>query len=80
MYYLARVKVATDNGKKVTWKKEAYLVNAVSVTDAEAIVNKDFADDMVEFEVVEVKKSDVIVHLSGINRHNDEKFIFGEQE
>jgi len=22
MYYLARVKVATDNGKKVTWKKE----------------------------------------------------------
>ena len=60
MYYLARVKVATDNGKKVTWKKEAYLVNAVTVTDAEAIVNKDFADDMVEFEVVEVKKSDVI--------------------
>jgi|TARA_R110001592_G_scaffold319013_1_gene596280 hypothetical protein len=60
MYYLARVKVATDNGTKVTWKKEAYLVSAVSVTDAEAIVNKDFANDSVEFEVVEVKKSDVI--------------------
>ena len=60
MYYLARVKVATDNGKKVTWKKEAYLVSAVSVTDAEVKVNKDFADSMVEFEVVEVKKSDVI--------------------
>ena len=60
MYYLARVKVATDTGNKVTWKKEAYLVSAVSVTDAEAIVNKDFAKDSVEFEVVEVKKSDVI--------------------
>ena len=60
MYYLARVKVATDNGNKVTWKKEAYLVSAVSVTDAEAIVNKDFSDSSVEFEVVEVKKSDVI--------------------
>ncbi len=60
MYYLARVKVATDNGKKVVWKKEAYLVSAVSVTDAEAIVVKDFEGDMVEFEVVEVKKSDVI--------------------
>ena len=42
MYYLVRVKCASDNGRKVTWKKEAYLVSAVSVTDAEAIVNKDF--------------------------------------
>ena len=39
MYYLARVKVATDNGRKITWKKEAYLVSAVSVTDAEVKVN-----------------------------------------
>jgi hypothetical protein len=60
MYYLARVKVATDNGNKVTWKKEAYLVSAVSVTDAEVKVNADFANSSVEFEVVEVKKSDVI--------------------
>ena len=60
MYYLARVKVATDNGRKVTWKKEAYLVEAVSVTDAEVKVNEDFNGSMVEFEVVEVKKSDVI--------------------
>tara|TARA_R110002051_G_scaffold1671_2_gene9454 strand:+ start:86 stop:277 length:192 start_codon:yes stop_codon:yes gene_type:complete len=60
MYYLVRVKCASDNGRKVTWKKEAYLVSAVSVTDAEAIVNKDFENDSVEFEVVEVKKSDVI--------------------
>jgi|TARA_R100000458_G_C8044890_1_gene94618 hypothetical protein len=60
MYYLARVKVATDNGKKVTWKKEAYLVSAVSVTDAEVKVNQEFANDSIDFEVVEVKKSDVI--------------------
>jgi hypothetical protein len=60
MYYLVRVKVATDNGTKITWKKEAYLVSAVSVTDAEVKVNKDFANASIEFEVVEVKKSDVI--------------------
>ena len=60
LYYLARVKVATDNGKKVTWKKEAYLVSAVSVTDAEVKVNEEFANDSIDFEVVEVKKSDVI--------------------
>tara|TARA_B100001094_G_C17701572_1_gene562946 strand:- start:157 stop:354 length:198 start_codon:yes stop_codon:yes gene_type:complete len=60
LYYLARVKVATDNGKKVTWKKEAYLVSAVSVTDAEVKVNQEFANDSIDFEVVEVKKSDVI--------------------
>jgi len=60
LYYLSRVKVATDNGKKVTWKKEAYLVSAVSVTDAEVKVNQEFANDSIDFEVVEVKKSDVI--------------------
>jgi hypothetical protein len=60
MYYLVRVKVANDNGKRIKWQKEAYLVSAVSVTDAEAIVNKDFEEGSVGFEVVEVKKSDVI--------------------
>lgn len=60
MYYLVRVKVANDNGKTVKWVRESYLVDAVSVTDAEAITNKHFDDSRVEFEVVEVKKSEVI--------------------
>ena len=60
MYYLARVKVATDTGKKITWKKEAYLVDAVSVTEAEVKVKEDFSNSVIEYEVVDVKKSDVI--------------------
>lgn len=60
MYYLVRVKVANDNGKRVKWQKEAYLVEAASVTDAESITTMEMTDGGVEFEVVEVKKSDVI--------------------
>jgi hypothetical protein len=59
MYYLVRVKVAQDNGKTVKWTRESYLVEGVSVTDAEATTNKLFDDSRVEFEVVEVKKSEV---------------------
>jgi len=48
-----------DNGKtqKVT---ERYLVNAVSVTDAEAIATKEWGMDVSDFEVKEVKKSRII--------------------
>ena len=60
MYYLVRVKVANDNGKRIKWQKEAYLVKATSVTDAEAVTTMEMTDGGVEFEVVEVKKSDVI--------------------
>ena len=59
MYYLVRVKVAKDNGKTVKWTRESYLVEGVSVTDAEDTTNKLFDDSRVEFEVVEVKKSEV---------------------
>ena len=59
MYYLVRVKVANDNGKTVKWTRESYLVEGVSGTDAEATTNKLFDDSRVEFEVVEVKKSEV---------------------
>tara|TARA_R110000787_G_scaffold216408_2_gene325523 strand:- start:957 stop:1148 length:192 start_codon:yes stop_codon:yes gene_type:complete len=60
MYYLAKVKIATDTGKGVKWIREVYLIEGVSVTDAEAIINKEFEGDTTEFEVTEVKKSDVV--------------------
>ena len=47
MYYLVRVKVANDNGKTVKWTRESYLVEGVSVTDAEATTNKLFDDSRV---------------------------------
>ena len=60
-YWQVDVKLTMEHESgKIQKVTEKYLVEAVSVTDAEAIVNKDFANDSVEFEVVEVKKSDVI--------------------
>jgi hypothetical protein len=53
-YYVARVKVAVDTAKGVKHVSESYLVNAATVTHAEALVNKDFQDTGVEFEVKSV--------------------------
>ena len=38
-YYIAKVKVATDTPKGVKHVSEQYIVNATSVTHAEALVN-----------------------------------------
>ena len=53
-YYVARVKVAVDTAKGVKHVSESYLVNAATVTHAEALVNKVFQDTGVEFEVESV--------------------------
>ena len=47
-FYVAKVKVATDTPKGVKWVSESYLVDAVSVTHAEAKVNEDFKNDRVK--------------------------------
>jgi len=60
-YYLTKVvmKIEQDNGslKKVT---EQYLVDAVSVTDAEAKVVKDFEGSTFEWEVTSVIETKII--------------------
>ena len=56
-YYVSKVKIATDTPKGVKWQTETYLVNAVSVTHAEALVVEDFKNDGVEFEVSGVSQS-----------------------
>ena len=56
MYYRVKVKVAIDTGKGVKTNSEYYLVEALSVTDAEATTVKDLSNDGIEFDVVEVKK------------------------
>ena len=58
-YYVAKVKIATDTSKGVKWQSESYLVDALTVTHAEALVNEDFKDDGVEFEVKSVSKSQI---------------------
>jgi len=59
MYYQVRVKIAIDTGKGVKQAKEQYLVEAASVTDAEAVTTLEMTEGGVDFEVVEVKKSDI---------------------
>lgn len=58
-YYVAKVKIAQDTPKGVKWVTETYLVDAVSVTHAEQLVNKDFEGYMGEFEVKSVSNSKI---------------------
>lgn len=64
MYYTAKVQLTheVDTPKGVKQKKltEVYLVKALSVTDAEAKVVKDFENDMIEFEVKAVTSSKIV--------------------
>lgn len=58
-YYSAKAKVLVDTGKSVKKVIEEYLVEAVSVTDAEVKVTEDFQGSNIEFEVVEARLSKV---------------------
>ena len=60
MYYTAKVRVAIDTPKGVKKVTEMYLVNAQSVTHAEAMVRKDFEGSGVEFEVGSVIETKII--------------------
>lgn len=62
MYYNVRVQFTQEvpagkNGIKLKKKSEYYLVNAVSVTDAEAVTTKELGPDMNDFEVKAVQAS-----------------------
>lgn len=64
-YFNVMVQVTTTNGdtEKVIKVKEQYLVLAVSVTDAEAIVTKHFSEsnlDVSEFRVVKVDETKIL--------------------
>lgn len=60
--YIAKVKinVADNDGDKVKKVTETYLVNAESVTDAEALVYKDFEGETLEWELISVVKSPIL--------------------
>tara|TARA_Y100001963_G_C6502194_1_gene318355 strand:+ start:115 stop:345 length:231 start_codon:yes stop_codon:yes gene_type:complete len=60
-YYLSRIKFATDGPKGgVKWNREQYLVNAVSITHAETLINQEFSDTIVEFEVAGISESKIV--------------------
>ena len=58
-YYVAKVKIATDTQKGVKWVTETYLVDAVSVTHAEQLINSDFSNSGVQFEVKSVSDTKI---------------------
>lgn len=63
MFYQATVEIIneidTKQGPKEKRVKKHYLIEAVSVTDAEAKVNKTFEKSVVEFEVKAVIASKI---------------------
>tara|TARA_R100001594_G_scaffold131992_1_gene171968 strand:+ start:1129 stop:1335 length:207 start_codon:yes stop_codon:yes gene_type:complete len=59
-YYSAKVSLSVDSGNKVKKVTEMYLVDAASVTHAEAMVVKDFEGQGIDFEVKAVSKSKII--------------------
>ena len=63
-YYVAKVqlidKIDTPKGKKEKRVTETYLVEALSVTEAEAKVVQDFKGVMFDFEVKSVTSSKII--------------------
>ena len=63
-YYTAKVQlttlVDTQSGTKEKKATEMYLVEALSVTEAEAKVVKDFGNSTLEFEVKAVTNSKII--------------------
>ncbi|MBC8147212.1 MAG: DUF4494 family protein [Bacteroidetes bacterium] len=64
-YYEVRVKVEIDGvSGKTKNVNEIYLIKAVSVTDAEAIINEHFKDVRLTFEVVGVKLTSIIEVLN----------------
>ena len=60
-YYIAKVKVHHEDDKgRVKKVTEQYLVNAVSVTDAEAKVVADFEGSNLEYEVTAVIETKIV--------------------
>jgi hypothetical protein len=60
-YYIAKVKVHHEDDKgRVKKVTEQYLVNAVSVTDAEAKVVADFEGSNLEYEVTAVMETKIV--------------------
>ena len=60
-YYIAKVKVHHEDDKgRVKKVTEHYVVNAVSVTDAEAKIVADFEGSNLEYEVTAVTDTKII--------------------
>jgi hypothetical protein len=65
MYYSAKVNIITVDSKGREKKQvEEYLVNAVSVTDAETKVHEQFKNTTIDFEVKSVSQTKIVEILN----------------
>ncbi len=64
-FYLAKVQfeITNDNGK-VKKHSRSYMVNAVSVTDAEVQVNKYLVHSVEPFEVKTISESKIVDYIN----------------
>lgn len=64
-FYLAKVQfeITADNGK-VKKQSRSYMVDAVSVTDAEVQVNKYLKDSTEPFEVKTISESKIVDYIN----------------
>ncbi len=61
MFYTAKVQLEIESDKGKTKKvTESYLVDAVSVTDAETIVYEEFKNETLPFTVKSVTESRIV--------------------
>ena len=61
MYFNATVQISQENKNgKITKNNEYYLLDAVSYTDAEAKITKQFFGVTLDWEITNLKKSNII--------------------
>lgn len=58
--YLAKVKVNVSEGGKPKYNTLQYLINAVSVTEAEVHIYKEFEGETLDWELISVTKSPIL--------------------
>jgi|TARA_B110000908_G_C10260943_1_gene459186 hypothetical protein len=61
--FIVKAQWISDSNGKVKKHTELYLVDAVSVTDAESATVAEFGQDVSEFEVKEVKATKIVAAI-----------------
>ena len=61
--FIVKAQWESDTNGKVKKHTELYLVDAVSVTDAEAATVAEFGQDVSDFEVKEVKATKIVAAI-----------------
>ena len=64
MFYIAKVRVQVNEGKRTKWNTETFLVDAVSVTDAEVKLHEEYKGFPEDLEIKSVSQSAILKVIS----------------